>query len=203
MIKTINIQSPEQIKKRFSFLKPKQFKEICDSFSKKFGYNVYESINPINPLLIERTHKEPTEQEIQWLKEWDSVVDSVYLSVEDSVEDSVWDSVWASVWDPVCDSVWASAWPSVRNSVWASVEDSVRASVRNSVVDSIYVSVGAYVSSLFPNIEKWEGIDHEPGVNPFQSGINLWESGLMPSYDGKKWRLHGGKDAEVVYEVEL
>jgi len=38
-------------------------------------------------------------------------------------------------------------------------------------------------------------------VNPFQSGIDLWKRGLVPSFDGiDTWRLHAGKDARVVYE---
>ena len=96
-------------------------------------------------------------------------------------------------------------WDSVWASVWASVRASVRASVGASVWDSVWFSVGdsvyAYFSSLFPNIKKWEGIDHEEGVNPFQSGIDLWRRGLVPSFDGiDTWRLHAGKDVRVVYE---
>ena len=57
-----------------------------------------------------------------------------------------------------------------------------------------------YISSLFPNIENWKYITHKKGVNPFQSGIDLWKAGLVPSYDGMTWRLHSGTDAKVVYE---
>ena len=35
-----------------------------------------------------------------------------------------------------------------------------------------------------------------------QSGIDLWEAGLVPSFDGKAWRLHAGKNAKIVYEME-
>ena len=68
-----------------------------------------------------------------------------------------------------------------------------------SVGVSVWDSVGAYMSSLFPNIKKWERIDHEIGVNPFQSAIDLWHRGFVPSFDGKTWRLHSGKNAEIVY----
>ena len=44
-------------------------------------------------------------------------------------------------------------------------------------------------------------MDHEEGVNPFQSVIDLWNMGLVPSFDGKVWRLHKGKNAEVVLEI--
>ena len=95
---------------------------------------------------------------------------------------------WASVSDSVSDSVW--------DSVSASVGDSVSASVGTSVRDS----VSAYVGSLFPNITRWKYIAHEPGIYPFQSAANLWRRGLVPSYDGKQWRLHSGPTAEIVWE---
>jgi len=92
---------------------------------------------------------------------------------------------------------WASVRASVRASVGDSVWDSVWDSVRASVGDCFY----AYISSLFPSIKKWKHMDHEEGVNPFQSEIDLWNMGLVPSFDGKVWRLHKGKNAEVVLEI--
>ena len=65
-------------------------------------------------------------------------------------------------------------------SVWASVWDSVRDSVR------------VYISSFF-NI-KYE--------YDFSSGVRLWKAGLVPSFDGKTWRLHTGKNAKIVYGLE-
>ena len=77
---------------------------------------------------------------------------------------------WASVGASVWDSVWASVWDSVWASVWA--------------------SVGAYISTFF-------AIKYN---RDFSSAIKLWESGLLPSFDGTTWRLHSGKKAEIVYE---
>ncbi len=89
------------------------------------------------------------------------------MSVEEAVElVKQWDLVRASVRD----SVWDSVWDLVGDSVW----DSVR----------------AYISSIFYGIDNWKGIEHEQGVNPFQSAIDLWEAGYVASYDGKVWRLH-------------
>ena len=68
---------------------------------------------------------------------------------------------------------------------WASVGDSVRD------------SVGAYTSSYF-NIKQWEYVEHKKGANPFQPAIDLWERGLIPSFDGKLWRLHG-KDGKILW----
>jgi len=89
-----------------------------------------------------------------------------------------WDSVRASVWASVGDSVRASVGASVRASVWASVWASVRASVE------------AYTSSFFE-------IKYEHDFSPV---VALWEMGLVPSYDGKAWRLHGGKGAAILWE---
>ena len=99
--------------------------------------------------------------------------------VEKPTDEQVgWLKEWASVRDSVGASVSASVWASV----WASVGNSVRASVG--------ASVWAYISSFF-NIEY---------KADFSSAIKLWESGLVPSFDGTTWRLHSGKSADVVYE---
>ena len=83
---------------------------------------------------------------------------------------------------------------------WASVGDSVWSSVGASVGASVGDSVWAYISSLFPNIKKWEYIEHEEGINPFQPCIDLWHRGLVLSFDGKTWRLHAGEKANIVWE---
>jgi hypothetical protein len=74
---------------------------------------------------------------------------------------------------------------------WASVRDSVWASVWASVRDSVWASVWAYISSFFTIQYKYD----------FSSCVKLWESGLVPSFDGKIWRLHGYK-GRVLYEME-
>jgi hypothetical protein len=139
----------------------------------------------INP--FEDKHKTKVDEtDLELLRKWASIRDSVWASVWASV----WDSVRASVWDSVLDSVWFS--------VRASVRDSVRASVWASVRDSVWDSVRAYISSFF-NLQEWKYIKHEPGENPFQPGIDLWNRGLVPSFDGKTWRLHG-KDGMIIWE---
>jgi hypothetical protein len=91
-------------------------------------------------------------------------------------------------------------WDLVGNSVWDSVRDSVGDSVWDSVRESLWDSIGAYMSSFF-DIPKWKGIKHEKGSNPFQSCITLWEKGLVPSFDGKIWRLHTGLNDKILYEI--
>ena len=57
------------------------------------------------------------------------------------------------------------------------------------------------ISSYFPCIKKWEYIEQEEGFNPFQSAIDLWDRGFIPSFDGTAWRLHSGKKVDIVYEI--
>ena len=130
----------------------------------------------INPFEIK--WKRETKKDIENLKKWSSV----WVSACNSVRDSVRDSVGASA----CKSVWAS----VGYSVGYSVRDSVGYSVRD--------SVWAYISSFF-DIKKWKHIKHKPGENPFQSCIDLWHRGFVPSFDGKTWRLHTSKG--IVFEI--
>jgi len=74
---------------------------------------------------------------------------------------------------------------------WASVGDSVWTSVRASVWTSVGDSVVAYIGSLF---DIWQD-----GYR-FQSAADLWRCGLVSSYDGVVWRLHGGPDAKVLWQ---
>ena len=109
----------------------------------------------------------------------------------------------SSVWDSVRDGVGASVWASVRDGVWASVRDSVGNSVGNSVWDSVGASVWAQIGSMF-DIPKWKYCEKVTVKGyPFQSYVDLWNKGLVPSFDGKVWRLHGGKYVKVLWEGEL
>jgi hypothetical protein len=166
-------------------------KELAQEWEPKVGYKLAEALFPVHPLLIPRRGA-VTAAEFQLLKQWDSIRNSV----KDSVRYSVWDSVRYSVWN----SVGYSVWDSVRYSVGYSVVDSVGYSVEYSVGDSVVDSVWAYMSSLYPGIEKWKYIDHPKGQNPFQPAIDLWRAGLVPSFDGKLYRLHAGEKAEIVWE---
>ena len=145
----------------------------------------------IQPIIhpFEKHRKRVSKADLALLKKWVSV----WASVRDSVRYSVWASVRYSVWASVRDSVWDSVGASVRDSVgdsvWASAGDSVRASV--------WDSVGAYESSFY-NIDKWKYVKHPKGGNPFQSCIDLWCRGLVPSFDGITWRLHA---PQIVYEI--
>ena len=84
---------------------------------------------------------------------------------------------------------------------WDSVWSSIRASVWNSVGGS----VSAYSGSFFNlSREDWKRAENVKTKGyPFQPAVDLWELGLVPSFDGKVWRLHGGKDAKVLWKGKL
>ena len=138
--------------------------------SKLTGWNVKEAFNPINPLKL-KTKRISKKKLLELLKQ----SASVGASVRASVGDSVWASVWVSVRDSVWDSVWASVGASVGDSVWA------------------------YTGGLFPNITQWKYAE-KLGPDPWRPFLTLWYAGYVPSFDGKTWRLHAGKDAKIVLE---
>lgn len=166
---------------------------------------VYSKINlkkarkPINPFKL-KSVKKINSDDVMLLKKWDSVRDSVLNSVGDSVWDSVGDSVRRSVRCSVGDGVWDS----VRGSVGDSALGSVGSSVWGSVWSNVRGSVSAYMGSLFVfKRNEWKNTKKiKTRGYPFQSAVMLWKKGLVPSFDGKIWRLHTGKDARVVFEIE-
>ena len=176
-------------------LSENEVRQLIREQSDKMDWDYYHACYPVNPLELDIPFNKDKALKLlkEWASAWDSVEASVEASVRASVRASVGASVVASAWDSVEASVWASVEASLCNSVWASL--------CSSVWDSVWASLYAYISSLFPNIKKWKYIEHKEGVNPFQSSIDLWHMGLVPSFDGKVWRLHKGKKAEVVLEI--
>jgi len=57
--------------------------------------------------------------------------------------------------------------------------------------DSVWDSIDAYITSFF---NLW------PKGNPYQPAIDLWERGLVASYGGTTWRLHGAEGKEIYNE---
>ena len=171
----------------------KVIKEV-DDLDKLFGFNYTEAANPIHPFKLSPPAITP--EIIFLLKSWDSVRDSAWYSVRTSVGYSVWYSVAASVRDSVWASVRYSVWDSVADLVW----DSVGGSVGDPVWDSAWDSVWAYLGSMFPQITNWKCVTHNKGTYPFQPAVDLWKMGIVPSFDGKLWRLHAGEKADVVWK---
>ena len=101
---------------------------------------------------------------------------------------------WATVWATVGATVWDIIWDTVGATVWATVGATVGVTVGATVWDT----VGAYVGSLFvPVVKQWK-IRY-----PFRDAVDLWYDGLVPSFDGKTWRLHGNQNANILYEEKI
>jgi len=185
----------------------KQVEEFCRQLDFKTIIPELNIKTIVNALHIVRKKNTPSKKEIQLLKEchcvWARVGASVGASVRASFGDSVGDSVWASVGASVGDSVWASVGASVRASFGASV----RASFGDSVWDriganfraSVWASVCSQIGTMFI-IQEWKYVKVIDGKYPFQCYVDLWNAGLVPSFDGTTWRLHAGKEAKIVYE---
>ena len=77
---------------------------------------------------------------------------------------------------------------------WASVRDSVRASVGASVRASVWASVEGYAGSFF-RLPQWRK------KYPYHSVVALYNLGMVPSFDGKLWRLHQGPQAKIVFSA--
>jgi len=145
----------------------------------------------IDPFKDIKFEGEVTDEMIGLVKEWskvrnsidDSVDNSVYNSIDSFMDDSIYDSIWDSVRDFAGDSVLDS----LGCSGWDSIRDSVNDSIWNSTIDF----VDAYFSSFFNIAYPYD----------FSPAIKLWEMGLVPSFDGKKWRLHSYKS--IVWEEQL
>ena len=167
--------------------------------SKLYKNRIRNLIHPFKLPMVKKVNK----NQIKLLKQWDSVRDSVWGSVGGSIWGSVGASVGASVRGSVRDSVWGSVggsvWGSVRDSVGASIWDSVRYSGRYSVRDS----VGAYIGSMFKlKRNEWKNTEKiKTKGYPFECIVKLWKQGLVPIFDGITWRLHSGKKAKVVFEI--
>lgn len=170
-------------------LSDEEVKDVVRKQSDEMGWNYYEACFPRNPKEI----NVPFDQQKAFtlLKEWASTVDFYQNVIRNSVRYSIQHSVGHRMEH------------FVKNSIESSVVYVLRRSLAKYSVDTH--SVGylsrAYISSFFPNIKKWELIDHIEGTNPFQSGIDLWNLGLVPSYDNETWRLHKGKNMKVVFEI--
>jgi hypothetical protein len=83
-------------------------------------------------------------------------------------------------------------WITVYNPIRYSIRYSIRDSIGGSIWDSFGDSVGVYISSFVD-------IEYKFNREPI---LKLWHMGVIPSFDGDVWRLHG-KDGMIIYTKEL
>jgi hypothetical protein len=179
------------------------YEKPCRVAQKKWQDKVYKSfdleqiLHPIHPFKI----KPPkiTQKHLDLLKEWDTVGATVRATVRDTVRATVRDTVGDTVWDTVRVTVGDTVGDTVRDTVWDTVWDTVGATVGATVWDTVW----AYIGSMF-SIKKWKYCEKVKVKGyPFNSVVKLWKMGLVPSYDGKVWRLHGSPNAKILWEGKI
>jgi len=196
--------------------------EITD-LDNLFGWKYSEVIAPMNPFEIECP--KITDEHITLLNRWKSVRKSIWWSVHHSTRysrypvqgtilDWIWETLespiiktktgaWAWTWDKsnyappefCLRPIWKPLWESILIPIQMSIQSTDRMS-KALVYGSVSDFVQAYTGSFFPNIKEWRYVKHEPDEYPFQPAVDLWKQGLVPSFDGKIWRLHS-KDGIV------
>ena len=173
----------------------KWIKQLNKILVRKKVVHPFRDVAP--PAKIERKH-------ILLLKRWDSVESlvgsSIRVSVSDSVRGSIEDSIWVSIRVLVSDSIRVSVWNSIRVSVRSSMRDFIEDSIEDSIRDSVWDSIYAYSGSFF-KIPKWKNVEHIKGAYPFRPAVTLWNQGIVSSFDGVTWRLHGGPKADVLFSI--
>jgi len=189
----------------------KVIKEIKD-LDKLFGWNYSELTNLINPFEIDKTNVD--KHDIKLLKNWILTTNSVITGLDARFTNDVWDAVFKSIFQPNFDAIQEPLYELIFNNIGMplshSICEQIQLSIKKPNIDSIFSSiwdlVAAYIGTMFPNTVEWWCIDYKEGKYPFQAGVDLWKRGLIPSCDGdieddnNIWRLHGGKNADLLWE---
>jgi hypothetical protein len=151
-----------------------EIRAACRAKKDELGFDIEKAMFPHHPFNDEPLKNISLEDAMILAREFGTVRALVRDLVEDLVEGLVSVSVRDLVW----------------GLVWSLVRDLVRGLVRDLWRDLVLDLVWAYIASIFFSIEQWEMVGQESGVNPFQSGIDLWESGYIPVYHAKKIQLY-------------
>lgn len=185
-----------------------EIRQMAVSREQNCGYKLSEVLFPFNPLIVftdeEATGEIVTPSILDRLREWASVYASYDYPTRNYIRDSVLDSIDSAGWKDGANPIWNCIEWYIEKFIYQPIIYFIRRHITDPVWKIAYKSIdniiSAYVSSLFPSIKNWKGIDHEPETNPFQPGIDLWRSGFVPSYDGEKWLLHAGPKAKIIWE---
>jgi len=111
-----------------------------------------------------------------------------------SINNTLYNSYYKFIWNEIRDSMRNSIIPPMRNDEWNEE--------KTSIVSSIQYSIWAYIGSIFPYIEEWEGVLYNIKSKnyPFQALVDLWEHGLVPNYYNGSWRLCNVKNCEILFK---
>lgn len=159
-----------------------------------------------NPLKDKIFNDEITPEIIDLLKEWKNIYRTVLCDEtgkynSDIITKTIKDSVGSEVYYLCRTSVYRTSRYMVSNQVWDTLQRITKLTDNTHAGDYFddltEASADAFLSSFF-NLEKWGDIKSEPYKNPFLPCVRLWELGLVPSFDGRRWRLNSYKG--IVYE---
>lgn len=124
--------------------------------------------------------------------------DSIRASIIASVGQGVWKKVKRHVWASVGVSTWDSLWDCEVDDIGLSVKYSCEKGPLDSFSDSIIVAQWAQIGSMF-DVPVWTYCNQLKATGyPFQAYVDLWNKGLVPSFDGDVWRLHGGHNGKIL-----
>jgi hypothetical protein len=144
-----------------------------------FGWKYSEAVNPVHPFKIDPP--EIGNIQTQLVRKWASsapFINGYFVGASPKAIRRV--HMWVAVWDYI------------RNAVGNDVCNSILAAGGGRVTNTVW----AYVNSIFTNVE-------EKNVNTFQAAVDLWKMGLVASFDGIIWRLHGKPNGKILWEDAL
>jgi len=170
-----------------------------------FKWRYGEAINPVNPLKVPMPSV--SQKHLTWLREWALVERQFRWSFDSTIRMSLSDDDSGFAYHAVRFTLGGTLYGEVWIAVLCAFDDATEDNVFITVKDSVFDVCSAYTGYLFePVVEKWKSCPGEDeGLNdyPFQSAVELWKEGLVPSFDGKVWRLHGGYKADILWEGEI
>ena len=115
---------------------------------------------------------------------------------------SAWVNAWAGMRINIWNKMGAMVGASTRNSIWNNVGISVWDRLGANMAESVEDHIVAYTGSFFKFPSSTWKYTKKIKIKgyPFQSAVDLWMMGLVLSFDGQTWRLHGGKNGKVLWE---
>jgi len=165
------------------------------------GYDYYNALFPKCPL--KGKPKNPNEKDIKILHEWMKISHTVSFANNLNFSKKVYPLVRISVGYSM-----EEAYKNIKRMI-TKIHDSYNRTTFDynwyihDTEHSIDDIIDAYAGSLFTDPNRYKGREKRPFVYKFISGVYLWERGLIPSFDGKVWRLHSGKECKIVYSEKL
>jgi len=170
-----------------------------------FKWRYVEACYPIHPLKINPPRK-IGRRHIKLLRKWHKAVTEVGFPSR---------RIWAVLGREGYDMIRIQAWRNFRIQVLegdGGLESNWKKAMKSRIEGAAWglaygdiCEVGAaYIGHIFhPVIEDWGAKGYKAGEYPYQAGVDLMKMGLVPTFDGKIWRLNGGLMCEVLWEGTL